>query len=276
MDLSRFDAVVICTPPILHVPQLIAAAQAGCHLLSEKPLTVLSNDGLDELQRIVTEKKLVAAVSFPYGNMQAMDRIVELTEQGRLGAIRSIHIHYGGNILKPRPDFFETYYVHDDQGGGVLQDDVMHCLLGLELLLGPEQSVTCQRHNIGIKGVSADDTAFLWIRYPRDVVVSIDSTLQCHTRYHEWLLNGEKSSIRFYVDQPAIHIFDPKTEQTIVETFGDSWDETFRANDHNFVDSILAGSAVRCTLEMAITNHHAVLAARRSAELGREVTLVEL
>jgi len=275
-NLSRFDAVVICTPPTLHIPQLIAAGQAGCHLLSEKPLTVLNNDGLEELQQVVDDKNLVAAVAFPYGNMQAMDRIVELHQEGRLGAIRSLHIHYGDNILRPRPDFFKTYYGHDDQGGGCLQDDVMHCLFGLELLLGPELAVTCQRHKIGIKDVSADDTAFLWIRYPGDVVVSIDSTLQCHSRYNEWLVNGEKVSVRFDVDQPAIEIFDPQTEQTTIEKFGDTWDETFRANDHNFVDSIVAGSSVRCTLEMAITNHRAVLAARRSADVGREITLAEL
>ena len=159
-DLSSFDAVVICTPPYLHVPQLITAAKAGCHLLSEKPLTVLNDDGLDELQELVRRNNLTAAVSFPYANMKAMDRIIELVQAGKLGRIRSVHVHAGQDILKPRPDYFQTYYVSDAQGGGVLQDDAMHPMMGLEMLLGKEQEVTCQRHNIGIrgKGITADDT----------------------------------------------------------------------------------------------------------------------
>ena len=272
-DLSSFDAAVICTPPFMHVGQLITAAKAGCHLLSEKPLTVLNDNDLDELQQLVQQHQLIAGVSFPYANMKAMDRIIELVRAGALGRIRSVHVHHDQNILKPRPDYFETYYASDAQGGGVLQDDAMHPMMGLELLLGAEEELTCQRHNIGIRvdGVTADDTVFLWIRYPNDVVVTIDYTMQCHWHRHEWFINGEKAVIRFLVEDPSIHILDAATEQTAVETFDDSWDDTFRANDENFVDAIHSKSDVRCTLETAITNHHAVLAARRSAEIGRAV-----
>ncbi len=274
-DLNLFDAVVICTPPYLHVPQLIKAAKAECHLLSEKPLAVLNDEGLDELQELVSANKLVAAVSFPYANMKAMDRIIELVDGGELGRIRSVHIHAGQDILKPRPDYFQTDYVSDAQGGGVLQDDAMHPMMGLELLFGPEQEVTCQRHNIGLrgKGITADDTVFLWIRYPHDVVVTMDYTLQCHWQRHEWYINGDKGTIRFLVEDPSIQILDPATDQTTEERFDDTWDESFRAFDVNFVDAIGGKAKVRCTLEMAIINHHAVLAGRQSAELGRPVKL---
>lgn len=274
-DLSSFDAVVICTPPYLHVPQLITAAKAGCHLLSEKPLTVLNDDGLDELQELVRRNNLTAAVSFPYANMKAMDRIIELVQAGKLGRIRSVHVHAGQDILKPRPDYFQTYYVSDAQGGGVLQDDAMHPMMGLEMLLGKEQEVTCQRHNIGIrgKGITADDTVFLWIRYPQEVVVTMDYTLQCHWQRHEWFINGDSGVIRFLVEDPSIDILDASTGETTTERFKDSWDDTFRANDENFIDAIHGKARARCTLEMAITNHHAVLAARKSAEIGVAVQL---
>jgi predicted dehydrogenase len=274
-DLSRFDAVVICTPPFVHVPQMIAAATANCHVLTEKPLTVLNNDGLDELSRIVAQNKVVAAVSFPYANMKAMDRIVELVRAGRIGKVRSVHIHHGQNILKARPDYFQTYYARDDQGGGVLQDDAMHVLMGLEILLGPEQEVTCQRHNVGIrrKDVTSDDTVFLWIRYPQDVVVTIDFTMQCHLEHYEWILNGERGAMRLVVLDNRLEVLDAASGHTTVETFDDSWDETFRSNDHNFVAAIRGNEPVRCTLDMGITNHLAVLAGRQSAREGRAVAV---
>lgn len=277
-DLSQFDAVVICTPPFLHVPQLIAAAKAGCHLLSEKPLAVLHDEGLDELRSLVAAKQLVAAVSFPYANMKAMDRIGALIETGALGRIRSVQIHHGQNILKYRPDFFETYYAVDAQGGGVLQDDAMHPMMGLEILFGPELEITCQRHHIGIRraDVTADDTAWLWMRFRDDLVVAVDFTMQCPLQHNEWYINGEKAVIRFHVEEPSIEILDAATETTQVERFDDSWDETFRANDENFVDAIRGKAMVRCDLDMAIVNHHAVLAARKSADLGRTVRMDEI
>ncbi len=277
-DLSRFDAVVICTPPIMHVPQAITAAKADCHVLAEKPLSVLSEDGIDELQDIVREKGLVAAVAFPYANMKAMNRIIEIVNSGDIGKVWSVAIHHGQNILKYRPDYFETYYRDDAQGGGCLQDDAMHPLMGLEMLLGPEEEVACQRHSVGIKGqnVSSDDTAWLWLRYPGDVIAEVDFSLACHWKHNEWVIAGSQGAIKFLVDEPAIHLFNAQTEHVSTEHFDDSWNETFRANDHNFVEAIRGRTEVLCTLEMARINLRAVIAARRSADTGRTIVINEI
>jgi len=274
-DLSRFDAVVICTPPVLHVPQAIASAKAGCHVLIEKPLSVLSEDGIDELQDLVGERNLVAAVAFPYANMKAMDRIIEIVNAGEIGDVWFVAVHHGQNILKYRPDYFETYYGDDAQGGGCLQDDAMHPLMGLEMLLGPEEEVTCQRHSVGIKGpnVTADDTAWLWIRYPGGVIAEIDFSLACHWKHNEWIIAGSKGAIRFLVDEAAVQVFHARSERTRVERFEDSWNETFRANDQNFVEAIRGRTKVRCTIEMARVNLRTVIAARESAKTGRAVTI---
>ena len=272
-DLSAFDAVVICTPPFLHVPQMIRAIRDGCHVLTEKPITVLHNDGLKELLALVDEKRTVAAVSFPYANMKAMDRVIELVRAGRIGKVRTVHIRHGQNILKARPDFYETYYASDEMGGGALQDDANHILTGLELLFGPEEEVTCRRDNIGTgRGdMTVDDTVFMWIRYPGDVWANIDFTMQCHLEHYDWIINGETGAIRMFIIDARLEILDAASGQLSIETFDDTWDETFRANDHNFVAAIRGTEPVRCTLEMAITNHVAVLAGREAAETGMPV-----
>ena len=277
-ELSPYDAVVICTPPIDHVPQLLQAARAGRHLLSEKPLTVLNNEGLDELQELVQKNNLVAAVAFPYATLKAMDRIIEIVQSGELGKVRSIAVHAGQDILEPRPDYFDTYYGKDELGGGTLQDDAVHPLLGLERLLGEEIEITCQRHNVGIKrpDVTADDTAWMWIRYPNEVMVTIDFSLQCHWRHNEWIINLEKGAIWVPVEEYRLEILDAATGERRSENFDDDWNETFRANDQNFVEAIYGKQAIRCDLKMAISNHRAVLAARRSAELDRLVRLEEI
>lgn len=279
VELGGFDCVVMCTPPVLHVPQALAAARAGCHVLLEKPLSALNEDGIDELEAVLKEKNLVGGVAFPYANMKAMDRIIEIVKAGEIGKIRSISVHEGQNLLKYRPDLYQTYYISDAQGAGCLQDDAMHPLMGLEMLLGEELEVSCQRHCIGYdkeKIAGVDDTAWLWLRYAEDVVVAIDFSLMCHWEHDEWIIGADDGAIRLDVVESKLEIFDAKTEQVRVEEFDDDWDETFRRNDENFVAAIEGSAALKCTIEMGRINLRAVLAARRSAETGTMINVSDM
>ena len=47
---DRPSVVLLCTPPAMHVPMAGQAIEAGCHVLSEKPLSDRS-DGIDEWPR---------------------------------------------------------------------------------------------------------------------------------------------------------------------------------------------------------------------------------
>ena len=272
-DLSRFDGVVIATPPFLHMPHALRAARAGCHVLLEKPLSVTDDRQIDELGHVVAKKGLVAAVAFPFANMPALDYIAKQLEQGAIGKVWSVAIHHGQNILKYRPDYYQTYYPRDEEGGGCLQDDALHPVMGLEILFGREIELTCQRHSIGITGdtITADDTAWFWIRYPNDVIAEVDFSLQCHWRHNEWVIAGSKGAMRFLVDDNVIETFDAETEQTHREAIEDSWDETFRRNDENFIRAVRHEEPVRCTIARARDNLRAVLAARRSADTGQSV-----
>ena len=58
---ARPDAVFVCTPSSQHLGIALRAAAAGCHLFIEKPVSH-TMDGLDELQRTVGERGLVAIV----------------------------------------------------------------------------------------------------------------------------------------------------------------------------------------------------------------------
>ena len=57
------DAALICNPNSLHIPVAVAAAEAGCHLFIEKPLSH-NLDGVDELLRIVKDRNVAGLVAF--------------------------------------------------------------------------------------------------------------------------------------------------------------------------------------------------------------------
>jgi predicted dehydrogenase len=272
VDLSDFDAVTLCTPPYLHVPQATAAVRAGCHVLLEKPIAV-TEEGLDELEQVVAEKDLVGAVSFPYSNMPAMDRLIEIVQSGEIGDLWMTAYHKGENLLKFRPDFYSTYYVSDEMGGGCLQDDANHALTAIELLCGDVEEITCQRHSIGIKDVDADDTCFVWLKFKSGVISTLDWSNQCHLGHSNWIISGSKGGIRFTVNDMQLEIFDAATEETRAESFDDDWNESFRRNDQDFIDAICGTGNVRCTLQQARHHLRTVLAAKESSTTGGPVTL---
>jgi len=58
---QKADAALICTPTSLHLTAALAAAENGCHLFIEKPLSH-TMDSVDELIAAVKGRKLVSLV----------------------------------------------------------------------------------------------------------------------------------------------------------------------------------------------------------------------
>ncbi len=78
------DAVVIATPNLTHAPIAIAAAEAGKHILSEKPIAM----DLAEAKSMVAaadRAKVVHMTAFTYRFVPAMRYMAHLVKQGAIG-----------------------------------------------------------------------------------------------------------------------------------------------------------------------------------------------
>ena len=62
---TRPEIAVIATPAHLHIEMAIKLAEAGIHLLIEKPLAT-SEEGIERLMSLVNDKNLVAGVAYVY------------------------------------------------------------------------------------------------------------------------------------------------------------------------------------------------------------------
>ncbi len=83
---SAVDAIIIATPPALHLPMGLAALAAGKHLLCEKPLTVT----LDEAKTLRDAAHAAGVVHMVNHNMRfnaPYARIKELLDDGYLGQL---------------------------------------------------------------------------------------------------------------------------------------------------------------------------------------------
>jgi predicted dehydrogenase len=119
---TSIQLVDICTPPHTHLKVVKTAAEAGKHVLVEKPLTTSLKDALG-IQRLVNDSGIKLCVVQNYRFFPAAIAARKRISQGYLGEIVTIH----GVGLVPFPTHW-TLGTWPYQHGGALYDFGPHLL----------------------------------------------------------------------------------------------------------------------------------------------------
>ncbi|MBF8255331.1 MAG: putative oxidoreductase [Anaerolineales bacterium] len=115
------DAVIVSNPTALHLEVAIPAAEAGCHLLLEKPVSD-SMARIDELRRAVARGGGQVLVGFQFRFHPTLQALRQLLAERRLGPVTSVRAHWGEYLpdWHPWEDFRTSYAAREDLGGGAL------------------------------------------------------------------------------------------------------------------------------------------------------------
>lgn len=202
---SGFDAAVVATPAPLHVPIAKRLAEAGIHLLIEKPLSTHFT-GIDELEATVERRGVVAAVAYVYRAHSALAAMRNAILEGRFGQPRQIVATCGQHFPTYRPAYRQTYYVDHAAGGGAIQDAMTHVLNAGEWLVGPTTKIFADAGHQVLDGVDVEDTVHLVTRHgnvmgcyalnqhqaPNEVTITVACTRgtarwEMHTGNWQWM-----------------------------------------------------------------------------------------
>jgi predicted dehydrogenase len=93
LDRPDVHAVHNCTPNNLHYAVNKALIEAGKHVLSEKPLTMTSQESTD-LVRLARERGVVTAINFNYRGYPLVQQARGMVQRGELGELFLVHGHY--------------------------------------------------------------------------------------------------------------------------------------------------------------------------------------
>jgi len=93
LDRPDVHAVHNCTPNNLHYAVNRALIEAGKHVLSEKPLTMTSEESAD-LVRLARERGVVTAINFNYRGYPLVQQARGMVQRGDLGELFLVHGHY--------------------------------------------------------------------------------------------------------------------------------------------------------------------------------------
>ena len=142
-DNKEVDVIYIVLPNGMHAEYTIRGAQAGKHILCEKPMA----NSAKECQAMIDAcnkagKKLMIAYRIQYEPHNRMVR--EMVQQGQFGKVKSILANNGQNSDNPDHWRFKKLLA----GGGCLPDVGLYCLNTIRFVLGEEPTeVTAYLHS---------------------------------------------------------------------------------------------------------------------------------
>lgn len=263
---------VISNPPALHIAPALELARAGVPLFIEKPLSDRM-EGIEELKRIVAEKRLPCLVAFNLRFHPGLRRIRALLDEGRIGRPLSIRAEVGQYLPDWRPgeDYREGYTARRALGGGVILD-LIHELDCARWLMGEVKRVSCFAGRVSRLEMDAEDVAEINLEFESGALGNVH--LDCLQRAPSRLCRifGEEGTILWDYHANEVRIHDVRTG---------SWeairDEAFVRNDmfldemRHFLNCLEGKETPLVDVEEGARVLRLALAARESAESGRAV-----
>jgi predicted dehydrogenase len=164
---ERPDAVFVCTPSSHHLEVAQRAADAGCHLFIEKPVSH-TLDGLPGLAATVRERRLVALVGCQWRFHPLVRRLREEVVGGLLGPVVNATIDYAEYLpdWHPYEDYRTSYAARAELGGGVVLTQIHDYDLAWWIFGAPSRVIASGGHSSDLE-IDVEDTVDAWLQCSR-------------------------------------------------------------------------------------------------------------
>ncbi|MEQ1645146.1 MAG: Gfo/Idh/MocA family oxidoreductase [Pyrinomonadaceae bacterium] len=170
----EIDAVYIATPVFLHAEQTIAAAQAGKHILCEKPMA-LNVDECDWMLAACRANNVKLGIAYYRRFYPVIERIKEIIADGEIGKASVAQIN-SFEYFDPEPDHPRHWFVEKDKsGGGPMMDFGCHRLEIFTSLFGEVSRVSSLVSNAAL-GREVEDTATALMQFKGGTCSSVTVT----------------------------------------------------------------------------------------------------
>ncbi len=177
--LSKVDAVVVTSENMRHAELAVQAAQAGKHILCEKPLAATEEHG-QQILHAAQEAGVKLMTAFPCRFSPAYQNLKRRVASGEIGAIRAICATNRGRC--PFGWFVEPHL----SGGGALIDHVVHVTDLLRDLLEEEPIRVQAQVGNNVYGNNWEDTAMLTLEFASGIFATLDSSWSRPQSFHTW------------------------------------------------------------------------------------------
>ena len=251
------DTVLICAPTQYHIPLIMQAIKADCHVLCEKPIAE-TDEGLGEILKAAEEsgKKCMVALCFRYH--EGVLKMREYLKSGKVGRLFSVRSIIGEYLPDPRPDYRDLMYT---------VFDIMHDLdLAIWMADNPVKKVHGFYGNYSDIGLKEPDLAEIIIDFEDRCVANVHMDFCQRPRNRKLeLICTEGSIVLEFSDWNVctISVYDAKDRSWKHEDIKTERDDMFRAEDKEFLQAVAEDTPVKCSFEEGRKSLDVILAVKK-------------
>jgi predicted dehydrogenase len=266
---EHLDAVDICLPHHLHAEAILAAAQAGKHILCEKPLCLTVQEA-NQVQRAVNAAGVTLMCAHNQLYLPAVTKAKQLLDQGILGTVYEVRTNDSFyNDFNPQNMGWRATAA--TSGGGELMDTGYHpTYLMLHLAGGSAVEATALLSRHRLRFMDSEDSAQVLVRFDNGVVGHLVTS---------WAYDPPPSSERFSVvgELGSLQSDGRSLTVTLRGSSSQTYDfedvDTYASEIGHFADCLRAGTRPSHTEREGIEVLCLILAAYEAAR-NRIVALV--
>ncbi|OHB75923.1 MAG: hypothetical protein A2Z25_01615 [Planctomycetes bacterium RBG_16_55_9] len=270
------DIVVVCTPHYLHTRYAVAAAQAGKHVIVEKPMALTLED-VRKQQEAVRKANVKSLVGFVLHWNPLLITIDRLISEGAFGNIFMVEVDYMHRIWMTTE---EKWYASRQQSGTAILTGGCHAIDALRWFARSEVEQVCAyqvktENPIEYPGTISVNVTFEDGKIGRSTttfdakmpyrfnigIYGTEGTLRNHELFAPKLLPGQNDFLKI---------------PCILPDSADVAHHPFEGQVSHFLDCIIEDKKPYPDIEDAAQTHAVCLAADFSAESGKSVTISEL
>lgn len=280
------DAVYIASPVFLHARQAMAAADAGKHILIEKPLAMTAEEGQKVVEHCKEKGVLIAVgLMMRFGAyVQAMKKAVA---EGKIGRPVSGYAQFTGWYPDSPGDWRQN---KKNGGGGAMMDMGVHCIDLMQYILDTKAKDVTAFHDTLSFNYEVEDSSTVLMRMENGAQCVVQSNFNIADDAAKWRVeifgeegrligdtiigqvDGGKLDAMFLGRQNTYDAQQNKKdgERTEIQVeFGNMYTREIES----FSNSILTGAPVEVPAEQAVQVQRIMEAAYRSNDEGRTIKM---
>ena len=205
------DAVIVSNPTHLHLEVALQAAEHGCHILLEKPVSH-SLARINEFKALVDQNTIQVLVGFQWRFHPCFQQAAKLISGGTIGRPLSASTHYGDYIPNWHPweDYRNSYAARRNMGGGVVRT-LCHPLDYTRWLMGEVKSVWGVTGHVSDLDIDAEDFADVGFKHSNQAISSIHLDYYQQPSSMRLEIIGTSGTIAWDNADNILRNFDPTT-----------------------------------------------------------------
>ena len=270
------NIVVVCTPHNQHTKYAVAAAEAGKHIIIEKPVAITLED-MRKQQQAVKKAGVKTLVSFVLHWNPLLITIDQLIAQGVFGNIFMVEVDYMHRIWMTTE---QKWYASRQQSGTAILTGGCHAIDALRWFARSEAKAVCAYQVKTENPIEYPGTISVNVEFEDGKIGRSTTTFDAQMPYRFNIgVYGTEGTIRNN-EIYAPKLFDGQNDfmkiPCILPDSADVAHHPFEGEVSHFLDCIIEDKRPYPDLEDAAQTHAVCFATDLSAESGRPVTISDL